>query len=294
MRKLPTELENNGLASAEPLIELALREDVGPGDATCETLIPPDARLALTLRARQECVPAGLPLAMAVFHRLDPEAEIVSKARDGEAVAAGQALLTVKGSARGLLTAERTALNFLQRLSAVATLTAAYVRAANRPDVLILDTRKTTPGYRLLEKYAVRCGGGHNHRMGLYDRIMAKDNHRTLWGGQDERGLGDLVRRAREKRPDLAVEVEVDTLEQFYQVLPSEPEWILLDNMSIEDMIECVDMLEGRTRLEASGGITLETIAEVARTGVHAISVGALTHSAPAVDLGLDEGVDDE
>ena len=204
---------------------------------------------------------------------------------DGSDAQPGDTLLTVSGTVTSILTAERTALNFLQRLCGVATLTRRFVEAANQPEVALLDTRKTTPGWRALEKAAVRSGGGTNHRMGLYDAIMIKDNHVALWGGGT---IADAVCTARARFPELKIEVEVDTLEQLEAVLPAEPDWVLLDNMTPETLQEAVKLCDGRCQTEASGGITLETIGAIAATGVDAVSVGALTHAAVAIDLGLD------
>ena len=197
-------------------------------------------------------------------------------------------ILEVDGLVRGILTAERNALNFLQRMSGIATLTRAYVDQIAGFPTIILDTRKTTPTLRALEKYSVTCGGGKNHRMGLYDRIMLKDNHLAQWKRHHGGNLADMIRAARASFPRLAIEVEVDTVEDFERVLQAEPEWILLDNMSLEELRQCVEWNAGSSKLEASGGITMETVRGVAATGVDAISVGALTHSAMWVDLSLD------
>jgi nicotinate-nucleotide pyrophosphorylase (carboxylating) len=270
------------------LIRQALEEDVGPGDASSLAVLAAEDRGEGRLVARQDLVVAGLPVAEAVFLEVDPDMRIGRLREDGAAVKAGEALLNISGRARSILTAERTALNFLQRLCGIATLTRRYVDAAAGSGAVILDTRKTTPGLRGLEKYAVRCGGGRNHRMGLYDRILLKDNHLAAWRQHHDGGLADMVRAARTEFPDLVIEVEVDTVEQWSEVLPAEPDWVLLDNMSRDTLRVCVRMAGGRTRLEASGGVDLETVAAIAATGVDAVSVGALTHSAPACDLALD------
>jgi nicotinate-nucleotide pyrophosphorylase (carboxylating) len=207
---------------------------------------------------------------------------------DGTGAAAGDALLSLSGPARGILVAERTALNLMQRLCGVATLTRRFVDAVKAYGTEILDTRKTTPGLRVLEKYAVRCGGGSNHRMGLYDRVLMKDNHRGLWRS----GLGDdldqAVQAARQAFPGIPVEIEVETEVELESALRASPEWVLLDNMGPDALARCVQLCGGRSRLEASGGITMENVAAVAQSGVDAISLGCLTHSAPAVDLSLE------
>jgi nicotinate-nucleotide pyrophosphorylase (carboxylating) len=196
--------------------------------------------------------------------------------------------MEISGPARGILTAERNALNFLQMMTGIATTARLYVEQIRGTKAVILDTRKTTPTLRVLEKYAVRCGGGENHRMGLYDRIMLKDNHLAHWRKHHDGGLADMVGSARKAYPDLAVEVEVETVEDCARVCEARPEWILLDNMSIDQLRECVGVCAGRSKLEASGGITLDTVTDVAATGVDAISVGALTHSSAWADFSLE------
>lgn len=274
----------------DALIAQSLREDVGGGDATTDTAVDPDRRAAGVIAAREAGVVAGLPLAVRLYAALDPEVAVTPTVRDGEAVTAGDPVARLEGRAASLLTGERTALNFLQYLSGIASQTARYAAAVAGTGCRVLDTRKTLPGYRLLAKYAVRCGGGHNHRLGLDDRILLKDNH---WASR--RGaLADLVARGRERHPGLAIEVEVDTLAQFAAVLPLRVEWILLDNFTPAQVREAVarrdagDPAGWRTRLEASGNVTLETIRAYAEAGADAASVGRLTHSVPALDLGLD------
>ena len=268
------------------LIAQALEEDLGPDcfDATTMALASETCGTA-QLRTREPCRVAGVELAREVFHYVNEQLAVEIVLPDGSAAQPGDTLLTISGKVTSILTAERTALNFLQRLCGVATLTRRFVEAANRPDVALLDTRKTTPGWRALEKAAVLCGGGVNHRVGLYDAIMIKDNHIALWGGGS---MAEAVKIARVRFPELKIEVEVDTLEQLKVVLPAEPDWVLLDNMTPETLKEAVKLCEGRCQTEASGGITLETIGAIAATGVDAVSVGALTHSAPSIDLGLD------
>lgn len=285
---METEYSIQTLPQTLALIRQALEEDVGSGDASSLAVLDADDLGEGSLVARQELVLAGLPVAEAVFRDVDPDLRLDRLREDGARVSAGDVVLKLSGRARSILTAERTALNFLQRLSGVATLTRRYVDAVAGSKAVILDTRKTTPGYRLLEKYAVRCGGGRNHRMGLYDRIMLKDNHLAAWRRRNTGDLAAMVRAARGTYPDLDIEVEVDTISQLEDVLQGEPEWVLLDNMDPDTLRACVDLAAGRTRLEASGGVTLDTVAAIAATGVDAISVGALTHSAAACDIALD------
>lgn len=267
----------------------ALAEDLGPGilDATSFALVPKDETATAHLVARQEGILSGGSVAAEVFHQVDAALEVVQKKKDGSSIKPGDVVLNISGSARAMLIAERTALNFIQRMTGIATLTRRYVEEANNPDVLILDTRKTTPTLRTFEKYAVVCGGGTNHRYGLFDRVLIKDNHLAHW----TREGGDLagsIHATRKKYPHLLVEVEVDTIHQLKAVLHAKPDWVLLDNMSPEELRECVKLCAGICKTEASGGVNLKTIREIAQTGVNAISVGALTHSAPSADLALD------
>ena len=237
------------------------------------------------------CVVAGATVAAAVLREVDPSVKVKILHRDGETVEPGEPILTFRGRARSILAAERTALNFMQRMCATATLTRKFVDAVKRYGTLILDTRKTTPGLRVFEKYAVTCGGGTNHRMGMYDRVLMKDNHRRLWRGGDPDALDQAVTAARKKFPELEVEVEVESLAECASALKAKPEWIMLDNMSLADMKKCVRMCKGISKTEASGGITLERAKDVAATGVTAISLGCLTHSAGSVDLSLEWAV---
>lgn len=269
-------------------VERALREDVGDGDATSLATVPEDARCAALMNARGAMTVCGIGLAAEAFSSLAPDVRIAMKAKDGDRLEAGSSVMTIEGPTRALLTAERTALNFVQRLSGVATLTSRYVDAVAGSGVEILDTRKTTPGWRLMEKYAVACGGGRNHRIGLFDMVMIKDNHLVALRDAEPNPIAAAVARARETRPDLKVEVEADNLEQVGQAADAGADIILLDNMNPAELIEAVKIVDGRARTEASGGITLDTIRGVAMTGVDFISVGALTHSASAVDVGLD------
>ncbi len=273
-------------------IREALAEDLGPKklDVTTFSLVLKDRKSTARLVARADCVLAGGPIARAVFQEVDRNLDVSMVAKDGAVLSAGDTVLTLSGSTRSILVAERTALNFIQRMSGIATLTRQYVDEANNPDVQILDTRKTTPVFRSVEKYSVLCGGGTNHRMGLYDRAMLKDNHLAYWAENHDSGICGAVQAVREKFPDRLVELEVDTLDQLREALPSKPDWILLDNMSPLELRECVKLCAGICKTEASGGVTLDAVREIAKTGVDAISVGALTHSAPAVDLALDFG----
>ena len=264
----------------------ALSEDIGQGDATTEALIPADASGQAQIIARETLVVAGVALVEAVFSELDNEASIDGHIEDGEKVQSGDCLLTVTARLRALLTGERTALNFLQRLSGVATQSARYAEAVSGTGVLILDTRKTTPGWRMLEKYAVQCGGARNHRRGLDDMMLIKDNHLAALSGEDR--IAEAVHRARRASPDLKIEVEAETLEQAEQAAEAGVDIVLLDNMTIEELRAAVKLINGRTQTEASGGITLENIREVAETGVNYISAGALTHSARSVDISME------
>lgn len=271
------------------LIELALAEDIGDGDVTSRYFIPEERRACAFVAVRKDGVVSGVGLAARVFSTVDPALEVEILVPDGSRVAAGALLIRVEGSARSILTAERTALNFLQHLSGVATLTARYVELAKGTRARILDTRKTTPGYRLLEKQAVLHGGGTNHRLGLYDRAMVKDNHLAAEGRAE--ALQAAINKLKSGKPEVEVELEADSLEQVRSFLTLEGiDYILLDNMSPGQLREAVALRgeRGKPRLEASGGITLETLREIAGTGVDFISAGALTHSAPALDIGLD------
>ena len=270
------------------LIATALAEDLGQeGDITAQYFIPAEARARARVVAREPGVAAGLEAAREVFHQIDPQVVFRVLVEEGGLFAKGQALLEVRGSARSLVTAERTALNFLQRLCAIATPTRRYVEAVKPFSTKILDTRKTTPGLRALEKAAVKAGGGTNHRFGLYDQVMVKDNHLVAEGNLPI--LQAAIDRLKADFPEVKVEVEADTLEQVRGFLTLRGiDIILLDNMLPPAMRQAVEMAAGRVILEASGGITLETIAEVAATGVDAISVGALTHTVRALDLSLE------
>ena len=268
-----------------PLIEAALAEDLGrAGDITAQACIDPDARLSVAYVARQDGRVAGLACARLALAALDPSATFAVVTPDGADAAPGAVLATVEGNARAILAAERVGLNLLGRLSGVATLTRAFVRLVEGTGATIVDTRKTTPGLRALEKYAVRCGGGVNHRFGLDDAILIKDNHVAACGG-----VGEAVRRARAFAGHLVkIEVEVDGLSQLEDALKHGPDVVMLDNFSLEDLRAAVALTAGRAVLEASGGVNLTTVRAIAETGVAVISVGALTHSAPVLDIGLD------
>jgi nicotinate-nucleotide pyrophosphorylase (carboxylating) len=272
--------------AVDEAVTRALKEDLGrAGDITSIATIPEPTKAHAVMVARQAGVIAGLPLALAVFRRLCPDIQLQAYVRDGAAVAAGVHLMTISGPARAVLSGERTALNFVGRLSGVATLTSNYVRKTNGSNLRICCTRKTTPGLRALEKYAVRCGGGFNHRLGLDDAILIKDNHIAVAGG-----IRPVLERARAHAGHLVkVEIEVDTLAQLREVLDTGlADAVLLDNMDIATLSEAVKMAQGRVVLEASGGVTLNSIAEIAATGVDYVSSGALTHSAANFDVALD------
>lgn len=271
-------------------IRLALREDLGDigVDVTSESLVPAEALAEAHLVARENCIISGVEVAKEVFVQTDSSLDIEECVADGARVEAGTTVLIIRGSARSILTAERTALNFIQRMCGVASITAEYVQAADNPDVDILCTRKTTPLLRPFEKYAVRCGGGVNHRYGLFDAVLIKDNHLASWERTHGIGVGEAVAAARTRYPELKIEVEVDTIEQLKEALETHPDWVLLDNMPPPVLLECVALCKGICKTEASGGINLDTIHAIAQTGVDAISVGALTHSAPSIDLALD------
>ncbi len=271
----------------DPVVRAALAEDLGrAGDITALACIDADATLTATFGARKAGTIAGLDCARLAVLAMDPAAKFKARVGDGDAVAAGAVLAKVTGNARALLSAERTALNLLGRLSGVATLTAQYVAAVEGTKARITDTRKTTPGLRALEKYAIRCGGALNHRFGLDDAILIKDNHVAACGG-----VGEAIRRARAFAGHLVkVECEVDSLKQLAEALDAGPDVVMLDNFSLKNLRVAVGMAAGRVVLEASGGVTLDTVRDIAETGVDVISVGALTHSASVLDIGLDAG----
>ena len=279
------------LRTAKDAVRRALDEDLGLPwcDATSEALVDPKAVVTGEIYAKgMGCTVAGTTVAKAVMKAVDSKVKVSILRPDGSAVKPGEPILTFRGKARSILAAERTALNFMQRMCATATLARKFVDATKKYGTLILDTRKTTPGLRVFEKYAVLCGGGANHRMGMYDRVLMKDNHRRLWRGGDPDALDKAVQAARKAFPKLEVEVEVESLRECASALKAKPEWIMLDNMSCADMKKCVRMCRGISNTEASGGITLDRACEVAATGVTAISLGCLTHSAGSIDLSLE------
>lgn len=279
------ELGHEEIAAA---VRAALAEDIGSGDATSEATIPADATANAAMVAREPLIVAGLEFATITFSQVDPSIRVERIAKDGAALTKGADLLRLSGPARGILSAERVALNFVQRLSGVASATAEFVKAIAGSGAEILDTRKTTPGWRRFEKYAVACGGGRNHRIGLFDLVMIKDNHLAALRNESPNAIAAAVQRAREKFPDLKVEVEADELAQVEQAVAAGADIILLDNMPPEMLREAVTIINGRAQTEASGGVTLSTVREIASTGVNFVSVGAITHSVRAVDIGLD------
>ncbi len=265
------------------LIEKALAEDIGTGDVTSEATIRKEARSVAVLLAKQDLILAGLEAARAVFRRLDADIQFMTSARDGDRINAGTEFARLIGNTRALLAGERVALNLLQHLSGIATLTARYVERVRGLKTAVLDTRKTLPGLRELEKYAVRMGGGRNHRMGLYDMVLIKDNHIRAAGG-----ITRAVEAVRKNvHPPLKVEVETKTLDEVREALAARTDIIMLDNMSIGMMNEAVKLISGKVLIEASGNVTLETIRGIAETGVDFISSGSLTHSAPAADISM-------
>lgn len=270
------------IQAAKPLIELAVAEDIGPGDATSEAVIASGQSLHGTIVVKETGVIAGLPIAKAVFERVDASLRFSAHVQDGAVVKVGDVIAEVSGPGRKILAAERIALNFLQHLSGIASYTHAFVRAIEGSNATILDTRKTHPGYRRLEKYAVRMGGGENHRISLYDMILIKDNHIAAAGG-----ISAAVKQARQSHPDLPIEVEVERMDQLEEALTLDVDRIMLDNMDLEMMRAAVQLAAGRTPLEASGNVELSYVADVAATGVDFISIGALTHSAPALDISM-------
>ena len=269
------------------LIEAALVEDVGSGDVTSLYFVPESTQACARIVAREPGIVAGVEVAAAVFKAVDNSLKVTIERPDGTAFGKGDSLMKIEGSARSLLTSERTALNFLQRLCAIASQTSKYVETVQPHPVKILDTRKTTPGWRWLEKHAVKCGGGTNHRIGLYDMVMVKDNHLLADDKLDD--LQAAIDRVKTDKPGIRVELEADTLEQVASFLSLRGvDVILLDNMPCEVLRKAVGMVQGRVMLEASGGITMDTIRDVAATGVDAISIGALTHTVRALDLSLE------
>jgi len=284
------------VAEIRRAVRAALAEDLGRGDVTTLATVPAAAKSVALLNAREPLVVAGLQFVEIAFQEVAAQyargagARIQFKrlARDGQHLKAGQPLLKISGSSRALLTAERVALNFIQRLSGVATATARFATLIKDTRARILDTRKTTPGWRRFEKYAVACGGGKNHRVGLFDMVLIKDNHLVALQNEKPNAIAAAVQRARKKYPRLKIEVEADTLLQVAQAAAAGADIILLDNMPLATLRRAVKIIGGRALTEASGGVNLKTVRAIARTGVDYISVGAITHSAGAVDIGLD------
>ena len=271
-------------SAVRDIVSRALAEDIGPGDMTTAATVAPEAECRAEIVAKAEGVIAGLGVARLVFGMLDPQIEFHEVVADGGRVSKGITVARLSGNTRAVLAAERTALNFLQRMSGIASLTAEYVEAADGADARIIDTRKTAPGLRLLDKYAVRMGGGRNHRVGLFDGVLIKDNHLRAAGG-----VGEAVRRARKAVHHLVkIEVEVQTLEEVEEGVAAGADVILLDNMDLDDIRRAVDLVSGRCEIEVSGGVTLERVSALAECGVDYISAGSLTHSAPALDLSLE------
>jgi nicotinate-nucleotide pyrophosphorylase (carboxylating) len=269
-------------------VKAALAEDIGGGDVTTLATVPKTQTFKTVMRAREPLVVAGLEIAETTFRRLSSSVKIEYLVHDGTHVARGDNLLRVSGSARAILSAERVALNFVQHLSGIATLTALFVAAVKGTRAQILDTRKTTPGWRRFEKYAVACGGGRNHRFGLFDMVLIKDNHLAALRTEKPNPVAVAIQLARKKFPKLKVEVEADTLGQVSQAVEAGADIILLDNMTPEQLRLAVKIAKGRAKTEASGGVNLATVRAIAVSGVDFISIGALTHSARAVDIGLD------
>jgi nicotinate-nucleotide pyrophosphorylase (carboxylating) len=275
------------------LVRVALAEDIGSGDATTLSTVPEGLMAKAVLIAKENCVCAGLMVASKVFYELDKDVRFTAMVKEGQVCAKGTVLAEIAGKAQSLLTAERTALNYLQRISGIATVTHRYVEETNGSKTKILDTRKTTPGLRMLEKYAVAMGGGTNHRFALFDRIMIKDNHRELASMGGPGGISRCVQSCREKYEDLEIEVEADTIQEAEEAAEAGADYILLDNMSNEEVKQAIKIIAGRSLVEVSGGITIDRISELsAIEGVDFISVGALTHSVKSTDISLDIQVD--
>lgn len=267
------------------LIRAGLREDLADaGDITSRATIPSDKTIKATMRTRENGILAGIEVAMCVFQEIDENLTLTPHAKDGDVLNANQDILTIKGNAQNILTAERTALNFMTHLSGIASETAKYVEAISDTNAKILDTRKTLPAYRTLQKHAVKMGGGHNHRMGLHDAVLIKDNHIAAVGG-----ITNALNAAKDNHPDKKIEIEVDTLEQLQEVIDNgNADIVLLDNMNPDLLKRAVTLVNGSIKTEASGGINSETVTAIAQSGVDYISIGALTHSVKILDIGLD------
>ena len=272
------------LENIKPIIELALKEDVGKGDITSKYTIPKDKNTEAEIIAKEDGIICGLDIVRLVYNMIDSSLSFKKKVKEGEKIRVGQKVLSVKGNARSILTGERTALNFLSSLSGTATTARRYVDKIRKYDSKILDTRKTIPGFRLLQKYAVSVGGAKNHRMGLYDMVLIKDNHIEA-----SSGIKNAVSAVKGKIPkNIKIEVETENLKQVEEALEAGVDWIMLDNMPVEDMKKAVKLIDSRAKVEASGGITLDNIEEAAKTGVDYISIGALTHSFNKIDFSME------
>ncbi len=282
MRTMAESIDSSD-SSLQELIALALAEDIGQGDVTSEATIRPESRSVAVILAKQDLILAGIEVANAVFRRLDPDLQLTAFVKDGDSVQAGTEIAKLSGNTRALLAGERVALNLLQHLSGIATLTAKYVDKVKGLKAEVLDTRKTLPGLRQLEKYAVRMGGGKNHRMGLYDAVLIKDNHIKASGGISN--AVECVRKSAHSAPK--IEVETKTLDEVREALAVKADIIMLDNMHPDMMRSAVRLIAGRALVEASGNVTLETIRAIAECGVDFISSGSLTHSAPAADISM-------
>jgi len=268
----------------DKIIEQALLEDIGTGDITTESIIPSNLKAKGIIKTSEEGVVAGLDIVCLVFRKLDSEIIFQEKIKDGTKVARGKVLAEITGSAQTILKGERVALNFLQRMSGIATITSKFCQQVKGLPVRIVDTRKTTPGLRILEKYAVRMGGGYNHRFGLYDAVLIKDNHIAVAGG-----IKSAVNSIRKQiSHTVKIEVEVENLSQLQEALEMKVDIIMLDNMNLDTMREAVKIVKGKALIEASGGITLEKVKEIAQTGVDLISIGALTHSVKSLDISME------
>lgn len=267
----------------DSIIEMAFAEDIGSGDITTDTIFPPNVQCEARIVAKENGVIAGIPIAKRVFQKLDQDASFSNEINDGKQVETGQEILRIKATVRAVLSGERLALNLLQRMSGIATATSLYVDALKDYKTKILDTRKTAPGLRILDKYAVLAGGGTNHRFGLYDLVLIKDNHINFAGGISK--AVDMVRSKYDNK--YKIEVETSNISEVKQALSSGADIIMLDNMDITVMKEAVEIIDGQALTEASGGITLSSVSKIAETGVDYISVGAITHSSPALDISL-------
>lgn len=286
-----SEEEQNAIAANPAVVDAvrrALAEDGADRDVTTLSLVDPEARVEAEVLTREPCRTAGAPVGRLVCSLVDPELQVEVLAPDGTDLSPGGVLLVLRGRAASILIAERTLLNFMQRMTGIATATARCLRLVEGTGCRILDTRKTVPGLRVLDKYAVKAGGGTNHRMGLSDMVLIKDNHRALWRGGDPARLDQAVLAARARFPGVPVEVEVENFDELRSALQASPEWIMLDNMPPAKMAEAVAIVAGRCKLEASGGISEKTLRAAAESGVDAVSIGALTHSVKAVDLSLE------